>query len=443
MHSTSDFSSIREIIRNLAIEATVDLATIDGKDPINDTSGGGELASLESSLPSATFSSEISPTIASPLLFLRAAFPDMSIQLIQDAIENGSKGETIDMEALVEELLSSELAMSLQNAGGSKSEAPQSSWEIVAKKKTSQKAKRKEEKVILGDIRQRQQIMTAKGKQVDVGETHPWSQLVSLADYLSMLLPPTSANVFLSAFHSPEYPSPFHALSAHLNSQTNKRPEEAVDVDLIAMKELITGDLENDGDFDAVWARKCIQATGGRLGDAMDLFKLLKDLENPQGPITHLPAPLITSGKRITPSATPTTSLNSPIRSNSVPKVKSSPPQDSNTWQVVEKRQPKAQLLPPHAEFIPAYRQFKAVPTWIVDRDYAKQDDVRKHRDVEQEWRDKRVEALKEASRHWQKSHDGYSRQIAAYYSNKANEYLGQSRAAAMEAARALIVKNR
>lgn len=57
-----------------------------------------------------------SDALGSPLAFLRAAFPDFPIQVLQEALDNASSQQpTLHMEAIVEELLSSELLAQLDS----------------------------------------------------------------------------------------------------------------------------------------------------------------------------------------------------------------------------------------------------------------------------------------------------------------------------------------
>jgi len=97
---------------------------------------------------------------------------------------------------------------------------------------------------------------------------------------------------------------------------------------------------------------------------------------------------------------------------------------------VVGKRQPK----PPRVESIPTV-------AWTVQEQAL--DDIVENRAIEQNWRDKRVEALRKASQHWQRHQDGYGRQVASYYAEEASRCLAESREAAIEVARAMVVQNR
>jgi DNA-nicking Smr family endonuclease len=96
----------------------------------------------------------------------------------------------------------------------------------------------------------------------------------------------------------------------------------------------------------------------------------------------------------------------------------------------VGKRQPKP------------FQQVESLPTaWTVQEQAT--DDIVQNRAIEQNWRDKRVEALRKASQHWQRHQDGYGRQVAGYYAEEASRCLAESREAAVEVARAMVVQNR
>lgn len=386
-----------------------------------------------------------SDALGSPLAFLRAAFPDFPIQVLQEALDNASSQQpTLHMEAIVEELLSSELLAQLDSEALDSENSPSGTKpeRATAIPRKKGKAARKQESIILGDVRQRQ-LATKSSDRNQTEQVDPWTQLSSIAEYLSTLLR-CSVPSLLSTFHSPDHPTAFHAVAAYLESMPpSKITEEEVDHLLISMSEMMANEEEEE-EWDAQWARKCIHATNARLSDAIDLYEVLMKLEE-LGPIQHLPAPDQSPTTSVIPSPKPwsTTKIQAKIenrpRANKF-KYPAPKPENKTDWQVVKKRVPKASPLHPHAEFIPSYRNFKAVPAWTVRE---ATDDVQKNRAIEQSWYDKRAEALRKASQHWQRSQGGYGHQIAGYYAEEANKYLRESRVAAVEAARALVVRNR
>ena len=384
------------------------------------------------------------------MAFLRAAFPDLPIQLLQDAIDNASNQELpLDMERLVEELLSSELLALLETDGldtDSRQAGPEPDWTIAGSRiATSKRGKsnNKPQRLILGDVRQRQ-LMTAKPDRDRLERVDPWTQLSSIAEYVSPLLG-CPASTLLSAFHSPDHPTLFDALATYINSAgSSNLTEEDVDQHLISMAEMMLTDHEAE-EWDAQWARKCIHATNASFPEAIQLYELLMSLEN-LPTINHLPAP-----SRTPNTSTPSTSKLLSTPTTPSPRIEIRPrqhkskypapkPENASEWQIVKKRPPKASTLHPHAEFIPAYQNLKAVPAWTVK---TTTDDVTRNREIEEGWRNRRIEALRKASQHWQRSQGSYGPQIAGYYAEEANKYLKESKEAAVEAARALVVRNR
>lgn len=366
--------------------------------------------------------------------------------MLREALDNASNQQSsFNMESLVEELLSSELLAQLDSDVVDTNPGPKSEWSISTSRANAQKKAKtshKQERIVLGDVRQRQ-LMTTQPDRTQTEQLDPWTQLSSIAEYISKLLR-CPASALLSTFHSPDHPTTFHAVASYIQSMApSKLTEEEVDQCLISISEIMSSEDDAD-ELDAQWARKCIHVTDGRLSDTIDLYELLMSLEE-LGPINHLPAPArISTTSLSSPSSLPSTSTSPQQRGNGPrrKKFKYPAPKSENVseWQVVKKRVPKVSALHPHAEFIPSYRNLKAVPAWTLKQ---ATDDVKTNREIEQGWADRRIEALRKASQHWQRSQGGYGHQVAGYYAEEANKYLRESRMAAVEAARALVVRNR
>ncbi|KAG8756706.1 hypothetical protein FRC14_002813 [Serendipita sp. 396] len=244
-------------------------------------SGDPNDCSSNSALPSTT-SSHSSEITSSALQFLRAAFPDLQLHLLQDAIEDASnEGGIVEMEKIVEELLSAEL---LTDQDEFILDSPTVGSQSGTRGKAAKRKKAKLQKIIIGDVRQRP-LSSSPNQVVASDRIDPWTQLSSLADYLSTLLP-TSSSTLLSLFHSPDYPTTFAALSSYLDSlPASKCSEEELDTALISMNDILAAD-----DFNAQWAEKCLRSTDCRVSDALDLYVALQRLDE-SGPITHAKAP--------------------------------------------------------------------------------------------------------------------------------------------------------
>jgi len=349
-------------------------------------------------------------SLESPLSFLRQAFPDISTESLRDALRETGQTELLDMQRLVEDLLSQELLAAFERENVQSPGPVEEEWQEVTRKKSikgKKKAARAKATPLI-DIRQRQHQPppgASANPTTSQRETDPWSKLASLASYLSDLLPPHSASEFLSAFHSPQHTTPYDALTSFLNSiKPGKREETAVDNDLITLMNLCVRDDRGEEGFDAILARKCVIATEGRIEDALDLFNLVQDLEF-SGPIVHLPTPTLSTRRNdplsTRPLASPTrVKSKSPIlikraatrqSSQHVSPVQAAP----NAWIDVEKRKPTA--LPPHAAYIPSYqhkRYHRVITTETPEKSMEAANQVRRHRAVEESWQMRRAEVM-------------------------------------------------
>jgi hypothetical protein len=313
------------------------------------------------------------------------------------------------MQRLVEDLLSQELLAafereSIQSPATVEEERPEVTKRRSVKGKKAARAK----PVPLIDIRQRQHQPppgASASPTTARGDPDPWSHLVSLASYISDLLPSYSASEFLSAFHSPQHATPYDALTSFLNSvKPGKREEIAVDNDLITLMTLCVGDDQDEEGFDAILARKCVLATEGRIEDALDLFKLVQDMEF-SGPIVHLPAPTLSSRQNDPLTTRPLASPTRGKSKSSIPTKRTaarqstqcvpSAPAPPNSWTYVEKRKPTAVQTYPHAEFIPSSqhnRYHRLIATETPEKSVEGANQVRRHRAVEESWQIRRAE---------------------------------------------------
>ncbi|CAG8668686.1 4115_t:CDS:2 [Acaulospora colombiana] len=438
--SSNTLINLRKTLDELAAHAIEDnSATITIHSDIAVTNRSEDITEMSSSLSSMNISQ--SETIGPPMEFLQAAFPSVSGQTLQEIIRNSPEyNESIDMEAIVEEILSRELKESLQESymnEGSPSTQPDSREIALERKKKGRKRKSANvvERIVIGDVRHRQ-VAQAKKHQATEERIDPWSQLASLAEYLSTILS-SSPQTFLSLFHSPQHATPFQALCAHIDtlqafqiSETDMESKLSLLFDILAVE-------SDQQQLELEWAQRCLRATEGKILEAIDLYRVLEGLEQ-SSPIVHqeLPSPL--DEKLSTTTGRPTKTVLD-IRPRAIPHPR------SETWYGNEggaqRRSRTGEWSFSRANRVPTYHGRQALPAWTTSGSSV--NDVAMHRAVEQEWREKRAEALRKASQHWQRSQNGYGRQVAAFYAEEAKKYLQQSRGAAIEAARALVIQNR
>ena len=411
--SEQQLEILKEQLAALAAQAIVDNCSLKDKAPsLPDDMHGSGSSHMASSHSAETSTTTDPPSLESPLTFLRQAFPDISVESLQDALLKTGQTELLNMERIVEGLLSQELLAAFQQQENIKSPvAVEKEWQVTTKKKAMKGKKAVKAKAVpLIDMRQRQHQSSpgaSASPTTAQGNMDPWSHLVSLASYLSDLLPSHSASEFLSAFHSPQHATPYDALISFLNSvKPGKREEVAVDNDLITLMRLCVGDDQDEDSFDAILGRKCILATEGRIGDALDLFKLVQDMEF-SGPIVHLPVPtLSTCQNDPLPTKSPTSPTRgkskSPIPTNQATKAR--PMQHrtfaqaaTDSWTRVEKRKPTAVQSHPHASFSPSYQHklyHRVIATETPEKSVEAANPVRRHRAVEESWQMRRAEVI-------------------------------------------------
>ena len=262
------------------------------------------------------------------LKFLQKALPDIPTAKLKDALD-AHDGDDLDLWDVIATILSQESIRELEERGldafeeEERDTSPFSadlSWEIVKRKKpppetvkqlptknkTSSKSKPK--KLVLSDVRQQHH---AQKNQQYQGSTHrnrsnssapqtdPWTQLSSLANQLSTLLPPTPASYFSSHFHSPAHATSYEAAQAALmslcQSDTSGNEAEEATVVLINLLDIVMPENE-DLNFDQRAriisdTELAITVTEGRTNDALELTYLLRDLDTLGIGVNHLPLP--------------------------------------------------------------------------------------------------------------------------------------------------------
>ena len=367
----------------------------------------GETTGSSTASDSSAFSLQ---SFSSPLGFLHAALPHIPQSRLRRALSEAGGGDDgdVDMESVVETILSREFIRELEERGldALDNDEPHNDdlWKRVESKKkpaaNGKPAKKKNARgktITLVDIRQKQHLSppTPPGPPTP----DPWTQLSSLSEHLATLLPPHPASFFQSHFHSPNYVSPAKALRVALSSIAgiqNKSPLETSTrailfnlLDILRDSPTYTSlDPEQRSTLYAD-AQLALRATHDRGDDAIDIVWLLLELDldlesgtlamgvyhSPQSPSrssawvspsTASPSPLSTSRDRSgsTSNATrqlpcgpppvqpPPTSKRKSFSSSSVsPTMAKS--QEAFQWQTV----PQKPIRGPHplALHIPAY----------------------------------------------------------------------------------------
>lgn len=318
-------------------------------------------------------------SFSSPLGFLQAALPHVSTTKLRSALESND-GEDTDMWDVVAGILTEESIREMEERGLDGLEGEnlfgegEVIWETVEPKKKVREpkiAKRKGNRgktISLVDIRQQQHVRPNAPRSTPAPD--PWTQVSSLSSHLATLLSPHPAALFQSYFHSPDYATPYQALCACLvsicNNYTGEIPEEYTAALFILLDILLPEydylDCEERSRLISD-TELSLQATRGHGDDALDLVKLLRDLDSDStsgylemGVYHFSPAPSTTQPQRTTslPSGPPSAQPPPQIRPKAKPPPTSTKPSPFQ-WQSVPQR--KASYRGPHplAHHIPAY----------------------------------------------------------------------------------------
>jgi hypothetical protein len=430
--------ALRRVLSELAAQAEQD------EDPImddfaqlqlsntDDTISTNDVFSAESSVNTANTSIASSPgqqSFSSPLGFLQAAFPDLPISRLKSALGSAQEEDEVDMETLVEDLLSSEFVRELEERGLEDEVKPEPEWEAAQPKKKKRKGGKT---YTLVDVRQRQHIQTPVLSRPAAPD--PWTQLSSVASHLETLIPAKTALDFQSLFHSPDYASPSHALRALLSSMsasfstTELKPEEShmlfamFDVIRESAQYATLPDVDRERMLDD--AQLALRATQGNADTAIDIVWLLHDLDagDVDWAVYHSPvmasspfspnaATLKSKHTVRLPTGPPSVQLpRARPRSNTAPSASAPPPNAWKTVPIVPKKGPN-----PHADFIPAYSANRAQGSGTIGK---KQGNAHKGR--ANEFLEQRREALREASRAWQRgSTHTRGGEVAMYFAER------------------------
>ncbi|GBE86622.1 hypothetical protein SCP_0905010 [Sparassis crispa] len=432
-------------------------------------------------------------SFSSPIGFLQAAFPHIPIAKLKSTLADSGDAEDVDMESIVEGLLTNEYVRDLQERGLEDDELPvefDGQWLTVESKKkkidrvppwTPKKGNKRGTTFTIIDIRQKQHTR-ATPSEVRIAGADPWTQVSSVASYLSTLLPEYSASYFQSIFHAPEHPTPAKALRAALLSMSSapSNPRSLVELSsentshLFSMLGLLSAspiyatlnaEERSQLAFDVELA---LRATHGQPDPAIDLVWLLRDLESDSvsGEMTwgvyHAPVP--------PPSSSSSSSLIHPPRGT--PKLPTGPPPvqappsppsssrfshytpPANTWKTVPQRTPTSHEPHPLVSFIPAYapspgkRKVRGGGNGLGKGGKGDVGELRgsmaRHRGRAMDLMERRREALRQAGMAWQRgnarTHGG---EVALFFAERARKLQQEAREEQMDAVREMVQAKR
>ncbi|KAK0457861.1 uncharacterized protein EV420DRAFT_1621012 [Desarmillaria tabescens] len=396
----------------------------------------------ETASSSASGSMSSQSSFSSPLGFLQAALPHIKYDCLNRALSNTQPGDRrVGHIREMEE-------RGLDGLEGADDMENESSWTTVYSKKNAVplreykakatvKKKRRNKSTALTDIRQQHRYAPVRSNISD-----RWTQLSSLSTHVSTFLPPYEPSFFLSYFHSPSYSSPYAALRSAL-SMINKLHQSDIDdipvldtlLDLLlSMYEHLNSEEQLQLKSDA---ELCVNATQGRGDDALELVKLLRELDTDSSSgclemgVYHVPQPTPSSQNISGPLNSlepPSSPLPLKTRAASVPPATVHKP-SLYQWQSVKRqKRPERtpQSLPIH---IPAYTRdvngmkVKGSGNGIGKGGKGDVGELDKYRRRMNESMRKRDEMLKEAALMWQRGNSkSRGGEVAMYYAERARE---------------------
>ncbi|KAG6330698.1 hypothetical protein ID866_8390 [Astraeus odoratus] len=352
--SRDQVAALRAVLKELASNATEQYESelcdnLDAAHLISQSNTTDESCSSPDYYGETTSESSVlsNPSFNSPLGFLQAALPHIATSKLRRALSDagaGSLGSDIDMESVVENLLTREYFHELQERGLDPSDDDELSGEggtqhfaepkrkvvPVSPSKTTKKRSRRSKTITFGDVRQREHA-TAPEESPTRPVPDMWTQLSSLSEYLAAVLPSYRANFFRSYFHSPNYPSPAMAVRAALSDVTRKQqdpksPVSSSPTDTSVLFNLL--DIIRAAPFYASLdaeqrlvvysdAHLALSATQTNPHAAFDIIELLLDLERDHQTGTLEMGVYHSAASPTSPSAwvsSPTSATKSPIR---------------------------------------------------------------------------------------------------------------------------------
>ncbi|KAL4066128.1 hypothetical protein J3A83DRAFT_4360383 [Scleroderma citrinum] len=419
-------------------------------------------------------------SFSSPLGFLQAALPHIPPSKLRSALSDAGSGSDVDMESVVENLLTNEYLRELEERGldalddGEDQDlfGDEGIWHLVVTKKKAQlpsPSKKTAKKNARGKTITLVDILT---QLLSKPPSDMWTQISSLSEHLASLLPPYKATFFQSYFHSPNYSSPAKAVRAALSDIVDKERKNPsvlfTLLDVIRDSQAYTtlnAEQRSTVCSDAQLALTATQGCGDRAIDIV-WFLLELELDLQTGTLAmgayHVPqsamsptsssswfssptSPTAKSPIRMTNGAELFSHRDSPLSSQSPTKSKpNSQMASQNTatfdWQIVAPRKPPPNDGPhPLSLSIPAYNGHRGAGNGFGKG--ATRRDMRKH--VEESWK-KQGELLREASKAWRngnsKSRGG---EIAQYFAERARETHEVARRKAFNEARRMVEAKR
>ncbi|KAM6496825.1 hypothetical protein JOM56_007298 [Amanita muscaria] len=250
-------------------------------------------------------SASSSDLVTSLLSFLKAAFPEIPVQHLKDALALAElENDELDLWDVISNILSDDAIRELEERGSEALDdddmrssilSDKVAWQSAPSKtrklsvaKSATKTNRKH-RITLSDVRQQHHLQpipspaTPSSSAID-----PWTKIVSLSEQLSDLLRSHPAAHFQSYFHSPKYSRPYEALRSALEAISDTRSELAAEDTAVFLNLLDILIPEYEGLLDSENLHSDLQlavsVTRGHPDDALELVQMLRDLDSDSNP---------------------------------------------------------------------------------------------------------------------------------------------------------------
>ncbi|KAG8946542.1 hypothetical protein FRC04_011600 [Tulasnella sp. 424] len=431
--------------------------------------------------------------------FLLSIFTQSSPATLQRVLEDYGDEDSgeIDMEKVIEEIMSLELVRELEERGlddvdKAVDEERKRDWSVVEKQKLPKRTKARSGSAsvtspparisapaprtfVLSDVRQQANRQSARppGLGIRTQDTvnDPWTKVASLSTRLAQLLPPLTASHFSSLLHNPAFKSPAEAIRrelARIGSQDKDPPGGKFNTALVGFLEL----LQCQDDAEVRDATTCLRAAKLAVESALDLVYLLQELDRADPIVLRSPrasSPISTQASSsndlakaiITPlPLSPVASLRSSSFGSWTLPTSPTPRSTNDDWtKVSHERKRNASKdfeVDPLAAFIPAYagrpagwRQEGGRAAW--EPDLNDETSEKECREMAAYYRRRREESLREATKYWRGNGGGRrgggsvgrGGDVALYYAEESRDYDRQSREWSMKAAKAMVNSRR
>lgn len=399
--------------------------------------------------------------------FLLSIFTQSSPATLQRVLEDYGDEDSgeIDMEKVIEEIMSLELVRELEERGLDEemadkpvNEEQTRDWSVVEKQKLPKRKKARSGSAsatttpsgisapasrtfVLSDIRQQANRQSARppGRTQDT-VNDPWAKVASLSTRLAQLLPPLTASHFSSLLHNPAFKSPAEAIRrelARIGSQDKDPPGGKFNTALVGFLEL----LQCQDDAEVRDATSCLRAAKLVVERALDLVYLLQELDSREPIVLRSPrvsSPISTQASSrsdltkaiITPLPLSPVSLRSSSFGSWTWPTSPTPKPTNDDWtKVSHERKRNASKdfeVDPLAAFIPAYagrpagwRQEGGRAAW--EPDISDETSEKECRKMAAYYRSRREESARQASRYWRGNgvNVGRGGEVALYYAEE------------------------